>query len=203
MASRIGAVIVTGSSRGIGAATAVRLAASGCAVVLNHRRAESLPLLQQVERRCRAAALEANHEPRVALQQADASTSAGAKALVDAAAAAFPGVPLEGLVNNAGAASDALLVRQDADALDSCLATNLRSVALTTKAAARVMLRQRRASGGAGGGAAGGGGGGGRIVNVASVVGQAGGNGLGGGGGRTAYAAAKAGVVGYTRAAGT
>lgn len=82
------------------------------------------------------------------------------------------------LVNNAGRSHDALLLRlRDAD-WDAVLRTNLGGVFHCTRAVARVMVRARR----------------GCIVNVTSVVGEM------GNAGQSAYAAAKAGIVGFTKA---
>jgi 3-oxoacyl-[acyl-carrier protein] reductase len=81
------------------------------------------------------------------------------------------------VVNNAGVAEDDLLLRLDADRFDRTLQVNLRGAYLVSRAALRPMLRART----------------GRIVNVASIVA------LRGNVGQTAYAASKAGLIGFTR----
>ncbi len=81
------------------------------------------------------------------------------------------------VVNNAGISEDDLLLRLDADRFDRMLAVNLRGAFLLSKAALRPMLRARH----------------GRIVSMASVVA------LRGNVGQTAYAASKAGLIGFTR----
>lgn len=81
------------------------------------------------------------------------------------------------LVNNAGITRDTLLLRMKEDDFDAVLQTNLRSVYLCVKAALRPMTRQR----------------GGRIINITSVVG------LMGNAGQANYAAAKAGMIGFTK----
>lgn len=81
------------------------------------------------------------------------------------------------LVNNAGITRDALLLRMKEEDWDSVLGTNLKGVFNCTRAAAKVMLRQRW----------------GRIINIASVAGFAGNP------GQANYAAAKAGIIGFTR----
>jgi 3-oxoacyl-[acyl-carrier protein] reductase len=81
------------------------------------------------------------------------------------------------VVNNAGVAEDDLLLRLDADRFDRTLDVNLRGAYLVSRAALRPMLRARS----------------GRIVSVASVVA------LRGNAGQTAYAAAKAGLIGFTK----
>jgi 3-oxoacyl-[acyl-carrier protein] reductase len=82
------------------------------------------------------------------------------------------------LVNNAGITRDTLLMRMSAADWDLVLATNLKGAFLCTQAVVRHMLKQRR----------------GRIINIASVVG------LIGNAGQANYAAAKAGLIGLTKA---
>ena len=81
------------------------------------------------------------------------------------------------LVNNAGVTRDNLLMRMKSDEWDSVLNTNLSSVYRVTKACLRAMMKAK----------------GGRIVNIASVVGAS------GNAGQTNYAAAKAGMFGFTK----
>jgi 3-oxoacyl-[acyl-carrier protein] reductase len=85
--------------------------------------------------------------------------------------------PIEVLVNNAGITRDDLLLRMGPDAWDEVIRTNLRSAYLCTRAVLRGMLRARW----------------GRIVSVSSVAG------LAGNPGQANYAAAKAGLLGFTR----
>lgn len=85
---------------------------------------------------------------------------------------------LDILVNNAGITRDTLLLRMKEDDFDQVIDTNLRGVYLCTRAALRPMTRQRS----------------GRIINISSVVG------LMGNAGQANYAAAKAGIIGLTRA---
>ncbi len=84
---------------------------------------------------------------------------------------------LDILVNNAGITSDGLLMRMKTMEWQKVIDLNLSGVFLCTRAVARTMLKQRR----------------GRIINITSVVG------LTGNAGQANYAAAKAGVVGFTR----
>jgi 3-oxoacyl-[acyl-carrier protein] reductase len=83
------------------------------------------------------------------------------------------------LVNNAGITRDTLLLRMKEEDFDAVLQTNLRGVYLCTKAVLRPMTKARS----------------GRIVNITSVVG------LMGNAGQANYAAAKAGIIGFTKAA--
>lgn len=86
---------------------------------------------------------------------------------------------LDVCVNNAGITDDGLILRMSKDSWDKVLATDLTGVFLVSQEAAKLMIRKRVP---------------GRIVNVTSVVG------LMGNPGQTNYAAAKAGVVGFTMA---
>lgn len=81
------------------------------------------------------------------------------------------------LVNNAGMTVDNLLIRVKSEDWDQVIGTNLRGTVLCTKSVCRVMIRQRY----------------GRIVNLSSVVGQTGNV------GQSVYAAAKAGILGFTK----
>ncbi|HLC27178.1 MAG TPA: 3-oxoacyl-[acyl-carrier-protein] reductase [bacterium] len=85
---------------------------------------------------------------------------------------------LDFLINNAGVTRDGLLLRMSEDDWDFVVDTNLKGTFLCSKAAARLMVRQRF----------------GRIVNISSVVG------IMGNPGQANYAAAKAGIVGFTKA---
>jgi 3-oxoacyl-[acyl-carrier protein] reductase len=102
-----------------------------------------------------------------------ASVSAAFKAVVEKHG------KLDVLVNNAGITDDGLILRMSKDSWDRVIATDLTGVFLCAQEAAKVMLKKRVP---------------GRIVNITSVVG------LMGNPGQTNYAAAKAGVVGFTKA---
>ena len=84
---------------------------------------------------------------------------------------------LDILVNNAGITRDTLMMRMKDDDWDAVLDTNLKSQFLTTRAAISTMVRARY----------------GRIINITSVVG------LMGNAGQANYAAAKAGIIGFTK----
>jgi 3-oxoacyl-[acyl-carrier protein] reductase len=107
---------------------------------------------------------------------ADQSKREDCDRLVDAAKEGFG--RLDVLVNNAGITRDQLLVRMKDDDWDQVMDTNLRGVFLMTRAAAKSMMRQRS----------------GRIINVASTAGAM------GNAGQVNYSAAKAGVIGLTKA---
>jgi 3-oxoacyl-[acyl-carrier protein] reductase len=105
----------------------------------------------------------------------DVRDPAGCAAFVDQVVSEFgaPGI----LVNNAGATRDNLLARMKDEEWDDVQATNLKSVFLLSRAVLRGMMKARS----------------GRIVNVSSVVGSS------GNAGQTNYAAAKAGMVGFSK----
>ena len=106
---------------------------------------------------------------------ADVGTADGVTELFAGVEDAF--VPVEIRVNNAGAVRDNLLLRMSPEDWDEVLAINLRSVYLCTRTALRGMLRARW----------------GRVISMTSV------SGLYGNAGQANYAAAKAGVVGFTK----
>lgn len=106
---------------------------------------------------------------------ADVSDFQQAQALIQAALNTFGRIDI--LVNNAGVTRDQLILMMSEEDWDTVIRVDLKSLFNTCKAAARPMVRQRY----------------GRIVNISSVVG------LAGQGGQTNYAAAKAGVIGFSK----
>ena len=111
------------------------------------------------------------------LCQADIADSAAVEAMVANVVKEFGTIDI--LVNNAGITRDALLMRMKDEDFAKVLDTNLKGVFHCTKAVAKLMMKKRS----------------GRIVNMASVVG------LVGNAGQTNYAAAKAGVIGFSKSA--
>ncbi len=106
--------------------------------------------------------------------QADVASGEATTAMLDNAVAELGGVDI--LVNNAGITRDKLLMRLKEEDWDAVLETNLKGVFNCTQAAVKYMMKQRS----------------GNIVNISSVVG------LTGNVGQSNYAAAKAGVIGFT-----
>ena len=140
--------IVTGGSRGIGRAIALRLAAQGADVAFSYRGNE-------------AAAKETAGEieglgRRALAVQGDVTNPETADALVKATIETLGKVDI--LVNNAGITRDDLIMRMSVDDFRSVLETNLFGAFYATKAVTRPMLKAK----------------GGRIVNITSVSGQAG-----------------------------
>jgi 3-oxoacyl-[acyl-carrier protein] reductase len=161
--------IVTGGSRGIGAAIAALLAEDGAAVVVSGRDADRLErTVKELEAQGHA----------VLPVVADAATREDAERLVEAAKARFGRVDI--LVNNAGITRDGLLLRMKDEDWDRVMEVNLRGAFLMTRAVSKAMVRQKS---------------GGRIVNMASTAGVM------GNAGQVNYSAAKAGLIGFTKAA--
>ncbi len=140
--------LVTGGSRGIGKAVALRLARQGADVAFSYKGNADA---------AKATAAEIESIGTKALSsQADARDPESADALVKATLAAFGKVDI--LVNNAGVTRDDLIMRMTEEAWREVLETNLFGAFWMTKAVTRPMLKARA----------------GRIVNITSVSGQAG-----------------------------
>jgi 3-oxoacyl-[acyl-carrier protein] reductase len=140
--------VVTGSSRGIGAAIARELAAQGATVVLNHR--DSAAQAEAV-----VAEIVAANGQAVAIQ-ADVSSFAEAQRLIKETVERFGRIDI--LVNNAGTTRDMLIMMMPEADWDLVIQTNLKSAFNCSKAAVRPMMKQRF----------------GRIINITSVSGLAG-----------------------------
>jgi len=140
--------VVTGGSRGLGRAIALRLAEQGADVAFSYRGNEAAA-------RETVAGIEAFGRRAVTVQ-GDVKDPEAADGLVKAALEAFGKVDI--LVNNAGITRDDLIMRMSLDAWREVLETNLFGAFYMTKAVTRPMLKARA----------------GRIVNITSVSGQAG-----------------------------
>jgi 3-oxoacyl-[acyl-carrier protein] reductase len=162
------AALVTGASRGIGRACALRLAKEGFAVAVNYRQGASQA--EEVVQEIAAAGGTA-----FALQ-GDVAAAGEADRLVQEVIGKFARIDV--LVNNAGITRDTLVLRMSDEEFDQVLATNLAGAFRLVRAALKPMLRQRY----------------GRIVNISSIAGMVGNP------GQANYSAAKAGMLGLTRA---
>ena len=163
-------VLVTGGSRGIGAACARVLAEQGCAVVVNHSGPHSAAAAAAL-----VAELEAAHPHGHCAMEADVSRFEAAKGLVDAVKERYG--RLDVLVNNAGITRDGLMLRMKDEDFDAVLDTNLKGAFNMIRACYSGFIRKKS----------------GRIINISSV------SGIMGNAGQANYSASKAGVIGLTK----
>ena len=140
--------VVTGGSRGIGAAVALELASRGAAVVVNYN--SSPDAANDVVKKIEEAG------GKAAAHQADVSDFKQAEGLIKFAVETFGDLTI--LVNNAGITRDTLIMMMSEADWDAVIATNLKSTFNCSKAAVKHMMRKRT----------------GRIINMASVAGQMG-----------------------------
>jgi 3-oxoacyl-[acyl-carrier protein] reductase len=159
--------LVTGASRGIGRAIALALGGAGATVVGTATSAEGAE-------RIGAALASAGIQGRGAIWNATEPGSTETLLAGMETAGALPNI----LVNNAGIARDALILRMKSEDWEQTLQINLSAVFRLSKACLRRMLKQRH----------------GRIINIGSVVGAT------GNAGQVHYAAAKAGLIGFSKA---
>ena len=156
--------LVTGASRGIGAAIADELAALGARVIGT---ATSQAGAEAIHARLSASG--------GAGRLLNVTESASVDALVDEITKEFGAISI--LINNAGITRDNLLMRMKEEDWQAILDTNLSSVFRTSKAVMRGMMKARK----------------GRIINIASVIGVT------GNAGQANYAAAKAGIIAFSK----
>jgi len=159
--------IVTGGSRGIGAAIAMELAKNGAKVVINYNR--SAGSAEQVIESIKKIGGEAY------AVQADVSNSEESENLVKETINHFGRLDI--LINNAGITRDSTFKKLSEEDWRTVIDVNLNSVYNTSSIALPYLLESDA----------------GRIINISSIIGQAGGF------GQTNYAAAKAGIIGYTK----
>jgi 3-oxoacyl-[acyl-carrier protein] reductase len=158
--------LVTGASRGIGAAIAEVLGRAGATVIGTATTEEGAAAittrLHGLGIAGRGLVLDASSAESVVAAEKDIVAHEGQVSI---------------LVNNAGITRDNLLLRMKDDEWNAVIATNLSSVFLTSKAFVRGMVKKRH----------------GRIINIASVIGAM------GNAGQANYAAAKAGIIGFSK----
>ncbi len=156
--------LVTGASRGIGAAIAEELAAQGATVIgTSTTQAGANAIGERL-------AAHGGHG-----RMLDVADPASIDAVLDSIAKHIGAISI--LVNNAGITRDNLLMRMKDEDWQAILDTNLTSVFRTSKAVMRTMMKARK----------------GRIINIASVIGVT------GNAGQANYAAAKAGIIGFSK----
>jgi 3-oxoacyl-[acyl-carrier protein] reductase len=156
--------LVTGASRGIGAAIADELAAMGATVIGTATSEGGAAAIGE------RLAARGGHG-----RVLDVTDGAAVEALIDGIAKEFGAISI--LVNNAGITRDQLLMRMKDEDWQAILDTNLTSVYRTSKAVMRGMMKARK----------------GRIISIASVVGVTGNP------GQANYAAAKAGIIAFSK----
>jgi 3-oxoacyl-[acyl-carrier protein] reductase len=165
--------VVTGASRGIGAAIAARFLAEGASVYAFSRTAPAGIAPAPATQASAADPAPGSTTPRWI--QCDVADEASIEAAIAAVLAEAGRIDV--LVNNAGITRDGLLMRMKTEDWDAVLDTNLKSAFLLSRAVVRPMLKQRS----------------GCILNVSSVVG------ITGNGGQANYSASKAGIIGFTK----
>ena len=160
--------LVTGASRGIGAAIACRLALAGAKVGVNYHssRDSAAKVVDDI----------VSHGGDALLVEGDVSQESCAEAAVKQVVEQWQRIDI--LVNNAGINRDRLLLRMKSSDWDEVLDVNLRGAFLCTKFVMPHLIKQHQ----------------GRVVNISSVVG------ISGNPGQANYAAAKAGLIGFTKA---
>ena len=163
------AAIITGASRGIGAAIAETLAEKGYDLVLVYRSGKEAA--EAVKARCE----EIRSGIRVIITGADVSMEADCQHIFDVTKEAFGRVDV--LVNNAGQTKDGLTMRMSLDQFTSVIDINLTSAFMLSKLCLPLMSRQRK----------------GRIINMSSIAG------VYGNAGQANYSASKAGMIGLTK----
>jgi len=161
--------IITGASRGIGAAIAETMAAKGYDLVLVYRSGKDAA--EAVKVRCE----EVRSGIRVITAAADVSSEEDCQKVFDTVKENFGRVDV--LVNNAGQTKDGLAMRMSREQFTSVIDTNLTGAFMLSKLCLALMSRQRK----------------GRIINMSSVAG------VYGNAGQANYAASKAGMIGLTK----
>ncbi len=166
LAGRI--AVVTGGSRGIGRAVALRLASSGATVIINYNKNEEMAksLLEELKAKGYSGEIlrfDVSDEKEVSENFSYIIKNYG---------------KIDILINNAGVTRDNILIRMKSEEWRDVMKVNLDGVFYCTRASLRPMLKQHS----------------GVIINITSVVG------IMGNPGQANYCAAKAGVIGFTRA---
>ena len=155
--------LVTGASRGIGAAIAAALAAAGATVVgTATSEAGAAAISEALGESGRGIVLNISDEESVVTALKDLQANEGSPTIV---------------VNNAGITRDNLLMRMKTEEWDDVISTNLSGAYRVSKACLRGMMKAKK----------------GRIINIASVIGVM------GNAGQANYAAAKAGIIGFSK----
>jgi len=159
--------LITGASKGIGKATALKFSQLGASVIVNYSSSaeEALKVVDTII---------SNGGKALAIK-ADVSKKIEVNAMFESIIKSFGGLDI--LVNNAGITKDGLLLRMSEIDWDKVIDVNLKGVYNCTQEASKLMIKNRY----------------GKIINVSSVVGVT------GNAGQSNYAAAKAGIIGFSK----
>ena len=161
--------IVTGASRGIGEAIALKLAEHGAHIAFTYVSDGSAPKAAALEEKLKALGVKAK------AYKSNAGDFAQCEAFVSDVVKEFGTIDI--CVNNAGISKDNLLLRLTSDQWDDVINTNLKSVFNMTKQVIRPMMKAKSGS----------------IINMSSIIG------IIGNAGQSSYAASKAGIIGFTK----
>jgi len=159
--------LITGASRGIGEAIALKFAEEGAAIAFTY--------LSSEDRARNLWSKLAEHGVKVMAYKSDASNYAAAEQLTNEVLKVFGSIDI--CVNNAGISKDNLLLRLTPEQWDDVMQANLKSVYNLTRQVIKPMMKARSGS----------------IINLSSIVGMK------GNAGQSAYAASKAGIIGFTK----
>ena len=162
-------ILITGGSRGIGAATVKACALQGATVLFTYKSSatQAEALISEIKAEAPNAVIKA--------YQSDAASETQAQELINEIVKEFGTIDV--LVNNAGITRDTLIMRMSEMQWDEVIDTNLKGVFFYCKAISKPMLRARKGS----------------IINITSIVG------ITGNAGQANYVASKAGVIGLTK----
>lgn len=162
-------ILITGGSRGIGAAAVKACALQGATVLFTYKSsaAQAEALISEIKEEAPNAIIKA--------YQSDAASETQAQELINDIVKEFGTIDV--LVNNAGITRDTLIMRMSESQWDEVIDTNLKGVFFYCKAISKPMLRARKGS----------------IINITSIVG------ITGNAGQANYVASKAGVIGLTK----
>lgn len=161
--------IVTGASRGIGEAIALKLAEHGAHIAFTYVSDGSAPKAAALEEKLKALGVKAK------AYKSNAGDFAQCEAFVSDVVKEFGTIDI--CVNNAGISKDNLLLRLTSEQWDDVINTNLKSVFNMTKQVIRPMMKAKSGS----------------IINMSSIIG------IIGNAGQSSYAASKAGIIGFTK----
>ncbi len=161
--------IITGASRGIGEAIAIKFAEQGCNIAFTYVSDSSIEKANALEAKLNGYGIHAVG------YKTNAGDYAASEIFVNDVVKEFGQIDI--CVNNAGISKDNLLMRMTPEQWDDVMTVNLKSVFNITKQVIRPMMKARSGS----------------IINMSSIIGET------GNAGQSSYAASKAGIIGFTK----